>query len=318
MAGGLEEIRSLRTAPKEENYVPGHRTCAGCGPALAYRLVAKAAGKNTILIGPTGCMYVANTSYGCGPWAVPWLHAQITSGGSVTAGIEAAYQARIRKGKYGKELPNIIAMCGDGCASDIGIQSISALFYRNHNVLVVGYDNECYSNTGVQTSPQTPYGAWTSFTPDGPVVPEGKKLLPKDITKIYAAGHPYVKYVASASIAYPIDMMNKIRKGINADGPAYVHVHSICPKGWSFPSEKTISVGKLAVETGMFQLYEWDENKNWKVNYIPKARKPVSEYVKVQGRFNHLKPEHVQVLQNFVEGRLAELGIKDAPVTPAS
>ncbi|NLG95442.1 MAG: pyruvate ferredoxin oxidoreductase, partial [Acetomicrobium flavidum] len=110
----LETIKTLRDMPQEEYYVPGHRTCAGCGPALVYRLVAKAAGPNTIFVGPTGCMYVANTSYGCGPWAVPWIHAQITNGGGVASGIEAAYKAMMRKGKYTGERPHVIVMAGDG------------------------------------------------------------------------------------------------------------------------------------------------------------------------------------------------------------
>ena len=93
----LEPIKSLRSAPREEMYLPGHRTCAGCGPALNYRLVAKAAGKDTIFIGPTGCMYVANSSYLCTPYAVSWIHAQITNGGAVGSGIEAAYKILARK-----------------------------------------------------------------------------------------------------------------------------------------------------------------------------------------------------------------------------
>ncbi|MHB1407595.1 MAG: thiamine pyrophosphate-dependent enzyme, partial [Desulfitobacteriaceae bacterium] len=250
----LEEIKSLRKAPEEEYYVPGHRTCAGCGPALQYRLVAKAAGPNTIFLGPTGCMYVANTSYGCGPWAVPWIHTQITNGGAVASGIEAAYKAIIRKKKTDAEFPNIIVMAGDGGSSDIGLQALSAAFYRGHNILFIAYDNESYANTGIQTSPTTPYGAWTTFSPAGPVIPEGKKLMPKDLPKMMAHGHPELKYLATASLSYPLDLMNKVRKGLNAEGPAFLYIHAPCPKGWSFPADKTIEMGKLAVETGMFQL----------------------------------------------------------------
>ncbi len=313
----LEEIKSLRKAPREECYVPGHRTCAGCGPALTYRQVAKAAGKNTIFIGPTGCMYVANTSYGCGPWTVPWIHAQITNGGAVASGIEAAYKAIIRKKKTDAEFPAIIVMAGDGGTTDIGLQALSAAFYRGHDILFICYDNESYANTGIQTSPTTPYGAWTTFTPAGPVVPEGKKLLPKDNPKIMAHGHPELKYLATASIGYPLDLMNKVRKGINAKGPAYLHIHAPCPKGWSFPSDKTVELAKLAVDTGMFQLYELTEDRQYRVTYQPKELKPVEEYLKLQGRFAHLQPEHVAKLQNFAQGRLQEVGI-EATVPPAA
>ncbi len=135
----LEPISSLAKAPMEEQYVPGHRTCAGCGPALAYRLIAKSAGKNTIFIGPTGCMYVANSSYMCVPWAVPWMHAQITNAGAVASGIEAAYKTMIRKGKYDGDFPNIIVMAGDGGSSDIGLQALSGAMYRNHDILFVSF-----------------------------------------------------------------------------------------------------------------------------------------------------------------------------------
>lgn len=311
----LEEIKSIKKAPVEEYYVPGHRTCAGCGPALQYRLVAKAAGPNTIFLGPTGCMYVANTSYGCGPFAVPWIHAQITNGGAVASGIESAYKAMIRKHKTDAEFPNVIVMAGDGGSADIGLQALSAAFYRGHNILFVAYDNESYANTGIQTSPTTPYGAWTTFSPAGPVKPAGKELMPKDLPKMMAHGHPELKYLATASLSYPLDLMNKVRKGLNAEGPALLYIHAPCPKGWSFPAEKTVEMGKLAVETGMFQLYELQDGQ-YKLTYQPKELKPVEEYIRLQGRFSHLQPEHIQKLQEFANGRLQEVGI-EAKASPA-
>lgn len=303
-----ESIKSIKRAPDEEYYVPGHRTCAGCGPALCYRLVAKAAGPNTIFVGPTGCMYVANTSYGCGPWRVPWIHAQITNGAGVGAGIETAYKMLLKKKKYDGEQPNVIVMAGDGGATDIGLQSLSGMLYRGHKVLFICYDNESYANTGIQVSPTTPYGAWTTFTPAGEAIPEGRKLLPKDNPKMIAHGHPYLKYVATGSIGYPVDLMNKVRKGLAQDGPAYLHLHATCPKGWQFPADKTIEMAKLAVQTGMFQLYEY-ENGEYKLSVNLKERKPVSEYMKLQNRFAHLKPEHIEKMQAFIDGRCAEVGI---------
>jgi len=179
-----EPISTVLKAPLEEQYVPGHRTCGGCGPALAYRLIAKAAGENTIFLGPTGCMYVANTSYVCVPFTVPWMHTQITNGAGVASGVEAAYQAMIRKGKYKGKFPNIIVMGGDGGTSDIGLQAVSGAMFRNHYILVISYDNESYANTGIQVSPMTPYGAATSFTPPGVKIPEANEFWPKDLTAL--------------------------------------------------------------------------------------------------------------------------------------
>ncbi len=314
--GEYEQIKNIRTAPTEEYYLSGHRTCAGCGPALVYKQVAKAAGPNTIFLGPTGCMYVANTSYLNGPWAVPWIHTQITNGGAVASGIEAAYQAMLRKGKKTGEFPNIIVMAGDGGSSDIGLQALSASMYRNHDFLFIAYDNEAYANTGIQVSPMTPYGARTTFTPPGKNVPEAKKLWPKDLVKMIAAGHPAVKYLASTSLAYPVDLMNKVRKALAVKGPTFLHIHAPCPKGWSFDPSQTVEIGRLAVESGMFQLYEI-ENGETKLTYRPRSMKPVKDYLELQGRFSHLTPEMIGRIQQFVNTKATEVGLAvPIPATP--
>lgn len=316
--GEFEQIKNIRTAPTEEYYLSGHRTCAGCGPALVYKEVAKAAGPNTIFLGPTGCMYVANTSYLNGPWAVPWIHTQITNAGAVASGIEAAFQAMLRKGKKQGEFPNIIVMAGDGGSADIGLQALSAAMYRNHDFLFIAYDNESYANTGIQVSPMTPYGARTTFTPPGKMIPEGKKLWPKDLVKMIAAGHPAVKYLASASPAYPVDLMNKVRKALAYKGPTLLHIHAPCPKGWSFDPSQTVEIGRLAVETTMFQLYEI-ENGATKLTYRPRSVKPVAGYLGLQGRFSHLTPEMIGRIQQFVNTKATEVGLAvPIPATPPS
>ena len=143
--------------------------CAGSG-SIQYRITSQAAGDNTILLGPPGCMYVAHRSYLCPPYNVPWAHTQIDSAGSFTAGGAAAYEAMIRKGKWKGAFPNIICEAGDGSASDIGLASISGALYRNHDCLIICYDNEQYANTGIQASSRTPYGGMTTFTPPGPMI----------------------------------------------------------------------------------------------------------------------------------------------------
>jgi pyruvate ferredoxin oxidoreductase beta subunit/oxalate oxidoreductase subunit beta len=299
----FKRFRTIEKAPKEEYYLPGHRTCQGCGPALCYRLVAKAAGKDTIFVGPTGCMYVANTSYFCGPWAVPWVHAQITNGGAIGSGIEAAYQVLIRKGKYDGPLPNVIVMGGDGGSVDIGLQAMSGMMYRDHDALFICYDNESYANTGIQTSPTTPYGSNTTFTPPGPMVPEGKKLYPKDPPQLVIGSHPAVKYVATASIAYPVDLMLKVRKALLREGPAFLHIHAACPKGWKFDPDKLIQVSKMAVDSGMWILYEWEDGE-YEYQRTPEEYQPVREYLTLQGRFSHLTEEHIANMQAFVDAKL--------------
>jgi pyruvate/2-oxoacid:ferredoxin oxidoreductase beta subunit len=315
----LEPAKSFKTINRAEQYVPGHRTCAGCGPALNYRLVAKAAGPDTIFIGPTGCMYVANASYLCTPYAVSWIHAQITNGGAVASGIEAAYKVMAKKKKYDGPFPNIIVMAGDGGSIDIGLQAMSGMMYRNHKVLFVCYDNESYANTGIQTSPTTPYGANTTFTPPGKEIPEGKVLFPKDVPQMVIGGHPAVKYVATTTVAHPLDLVNKVRKALSFEGPTFLHMLAPCPKGWKFDEKLTREMAKLAVETGMWSNFEW-ENGVYKYTNVPKKYKPINEYMKNQGRFHHLKAEHIAKMQAFVDERIGKVKANVAiPIpTPSS
>ena len=313
----FEPIKSFKDAPREEMYLPGHRTCAGCGPALNYRLVAKTAGRDTIFIGPTGCMYVANSSYLCTPYAVSWIHAQITNGGAVGSGVEAATKILMRKGKYdGDRFPNIIVMAGDGGSVDIGLQAMSAMLYRGHKVLFICYDNESYANTGIQTSPTTPYGANTTFTPPGKEIPEGKVLFPKNPPQLVIGGHPLVKYVATTTVGYPLELMNKVGKALSQPGPTFLHMLAPCPKGWGFDEKLTMEMGKLAVETGMWSLYEW-EGGEYKYTHIPKKYKPVGEYMKLQQRFRHLKPEHIARMQAFVDEKISSVKATAKPIEAA-
>ncbi len=298
--------------PKEEYVVSGHRTCAGCGPSTAYRLVAKASGPNTIFVGPTGCMYVANTSYGISPWAVPWIHTQIGNGGGVASGIEAAFKIRAKKGLFDGELPNIIVMAGDGAASDIGLSSLSSMMHRNHDALFICYDNENYANTNIQMSPTSMYGASTSFSPPGPAKPEGRDLWPKDLAAMIAAGHPNVPYVATAAIGYPVDLMNKVRKALNKRGPAFINIVATCDKGWIVEPSESVEMTRLAVETGLVQIYEIDEGVR-RLTIPIRKRRPVIDYLSRQGRFAHLQPEHIARIQAYADWRCAQWGI-DAPM----
>src|ERR1700740_142997 len=251
------DLYYLPDLPEEDPYAAGHRTCAGCGPAIQYRWVLKAAGRDTVVAGPTGCMYVANSTYLCTPYTVPWAHTPIASGGSFTSGMAAGYEAMIRKGRYPGPYPNILVMAGDGSASDIGLGSISGALYRNHDALFICYDNECYANTGIQVSPTTPHAAMTTFTPFGKAIPEGTRLPPKNLARMMAEGHPHC-YVATATVGYPVDLINKTRKGLNHRGAAFMHCFTPCQKGWVYQTSMTVEIGRRVVEAGLFPVWEYD------------------------------------------------------------
>jgi len=301
---------------KESLLAPGHRACAGCGPAIAIRQLLEAAGKNTIIVEATGCMEVTTTPYPQTAWKVPWLHVAFENAAAAASGVEAAYKAMIAKGIIPKDkMPNIIALAGDGGTFDIGIQALSGMLERGHKVLYVCYDNEAYMNTGIQRSSATPFGAATTTSPAGKVIP-GKMTRKKPIAMI-AAAHD-IPYVATASIAYPADFKNKVKKALSVDGPSFIHVFAPCPTGWRFGTEQTVELARLAVETGVFVLYEITEENPLKpiITKKLKDRKPVEEYLKIQGRFRHLfKPvkrqDIIDKIQKEVDRKCELFGVDD-------
>ena len=301
---------------KESLLAPGHRACAGCGPAIAIRQLLEAAGKNTIIVEATGCMEVTTTPYPQTAWKVPWLHVAFENAAAAASGVEAAYKAMISKGLIPKDkMPNIIALAGDGGTFDIGIQALSGMLERGHKVLYVCYDNEAYMNTGIQRSSATPLGAATTTSPAGKVIP-GKMTRKKPIAMI-AAAHD-IPYVATASIAYPADFKNKVKKALSVDGPSFIHVFAPCPTGWRFGTEQTVELARLAVETGVFVLYEITQENPLKpiITKKLKDRKPVEEYLKIQGRFRHLfKPvkrqDIIDKIQEEVDRKCKLFGVDE-------
>jgi pyruvate ferredoxin oxidoreductase beta subunit/oxalate oxidoreductase subunit beta len=297
----LEEFRNIKKLPPEDYYTAGHRTCAGCGPALAYRLVAKAAGPNTILIGPTGCMYVANAhQFLTSLYAVPWYHTQLGGGGAAGIGTAAALRALMEKKKRKKEEINVIVFGGDGAMADIGLSGLSmGLSYDFERLLYIVYDNEAYANTGIQASSTTPWGATTTFTPEGSVKRIGNERYKKNMA-LFAASHPNIKYVATATLHPPLDLINKVVRALNSGGPSLINILTPCPKGWFSEPSDTVILSRLAVETGLWILWEYSEGR-FKLNYRPNPRRHVKEYLRLQGRFSHLDPEDIERIEKMVE-----------------
>lgn len=280
----------------KEYLAPGHTFCTGCGEALAIRLVCKAIGDNAIIANATGCSEVCTSPLPVTSWQLPWLHTLFENTGAEISGIEAGLKSMMRKGKVPERDVKFVAMGGDGGTSDIGLQSLSGALERGHDFLYLCWDNEAYMNTGIQRSSATPYGASTTTAPAGKLS-MGQSTQKKNLVEIFAAHG--IPYVATASPSYPFDLMNKVKKGVEVKGPAYIHVYTVCPTGWRTLSNRTIDIGKLATETGVFPLYEI-ENGKYRINYEPKSLKPVEEYLKAQGRFRHLSPGEIAKIQDKV------------------
>ena len=285
-----------RLLTKRENFAPGHRACIGCGEALAVRLAFKAMGQNVIVVNATGCMEIVASQLPYTSWRLPWIHTLFENVAAVASGIEAGLKTMMRKGRIPNQEINVVGIAGDGGTADIGIQALSGAMERGHNFLYLCFDNEAYMNTGIQRSSATPYGASTTTSPAGKVS-IGQFSWKKDMPAIAAAHN--IPYVATACPSYPFDLIDKVKKGLKAKGPAYIHILSVCPTGWRCPTELTIKLGRLAVETGIFPLYEV-ENGHYKMNLKPAKLRPVTDYMKSQRRFRHLSEATLKQIQQRI------------------
>ncbi len=301
-------------ASKPDAFLPGHRACAGCGPANALRLIMKATRGPTIVTEATGCMEVVSSIYPYTSWAVPWLHTAFETAAANASGIDAALKILKKKCKVKQDHVDVIAFAGDGGTYDIGFQALSGAVERGHDFLFVLYDNEGYMNTGIQRSGGTPLGAATTTTPAGTVMP-GKLQHKKPIADIMVAHD--MEYVATATNYYWKDLLQKVRRGLEVEGPAFLHVFAPCPRGWRSDPAKTVDYTKLAVESCVFPLYEVVKGKytlstpSKLIALAPQKKKPVSEYLKGQGRYRHLfTPQNKKVLdelQRFTDDHWAKL-----------
>ena len=284
---------------------PGHGACPGCGMPIVVRTVLEALDGRVIAVNSTGCLEIISSQYGRNVWGVSYIHSLFENPAAVAAGIEAALRAMKRE-KDG----HVVVFAGDGATYDIGFGILSGVMDRNHNIIYICYNNEAYQNTGNQQSMATPPGAATTTTPVGKLLP-GKIGRRKDMISIAVAhGCPYV---ASASVAYPADLKRKVKRAAEFEGTKYIDVFSPCVTGWGIDGKLTIEVAKLAVETGLYPLVEYENGKLVRVRKI-KKRKPVEEYLKLQRRFRHLFKhpkgrEVIELLQKIADENAKKYGL---------
>lgn len=283
---------TIKEFPKEEYLLKGHAACAGCGPSIALRLLFKALGNKVIMVVPACCTTVIQGPYPYTSFAVPLQNMLFEATGATCSGIVAALKIR------GLEDITVVGWAGDGGTVDIGIQALSGAAERETNFIYICYDNEAYGNTGLQRSGATPYGAWTTTTPTG------KKERKKNMPLIMAAHK--IPYVATACPSYPVDFVNKLRKAKEIKGTKYIHVLAPCPTGWRYDTSKTVEIGRLAVQTGIWALYEIEYGR-FRLNppsdrLVDKSkRKPVKEYLAMQERFRHLTEAEIEKIQQWVD-----------------
>jgi pyruvate ferredoxin oxidoreductase beta subunit len=275
--------------PKEEYVLKCTSACAGCSSSLILRYVLKAAGPDTVLVIPACCTSVIQGIYPNTAMNVPIYNVAFAAAAACASGMSEAFQSAGKK-------TNVIVYAGDGGTVDIGIQALSGAFERKTDFLYICYDNEAYGNTGMQRSGATPTGARTTTTPGG------KTHSKKDLDGIVAAHDP--PYMATACSAYPQDIFKKVQKALSIRGPKFLHILAPCPPGWRYPSEKTIEMGKLAVKSGMWILYEREYGKVT-INGPSKAAMikpvPIEDYLSVQGRFKGISKDAIASLKSQAE-----------------
>ena len=284
MAYNVKEV----VANRPSRFKAGHRMCAGCGAPVVGRMVLRALKPedHAVICSATGCMEVSTFIYPYTSWSDSFIHTAFECAGATLSGVEAAYNSLKKQGKLPEdEHTKFIAFGGDGGTYDIGLQSLSGAMERGHDMVYVCYDNGAYMNTGIQRSSATPHFADTTTSPAGSKVP-GKLQPRKDLTEVMAGHH--IPYVAqSIAVNNLKDLYEKSEKAIYTKGAAFLNVFTPCPRGWGYPTDELMNINKLAVETCYWPLYEVIDGK-YIVNYKPKNKLPIEEFLKSQRRFKHM------------------------------
>jgi pyruvate/2-oxoacid:ferredoxin oxidoreductase beta subunit len=265
----------------------GHVGCPGCGATIAMRFVLKALGEKTVMVLPACCWSVIAGPFPQSSLKIPVIHTAFETGGATASGVRAALDMK------GDKETTVITWAGDGGTFDIGFQALSGAVERNEDFIYACYDNEAYMNTGIQRSSSTPYGAWTTTTTGA----DWKKLRKKNIVEALVAHR--IPYAATANIAFPEDLIRKVKKAKAIRGSKFLHIYASCPTGWRIPSEMSIKIARMAVQTNIFPLYEVENGVNYTINYKPKEYL-VREYFKLQGRFRYLSDADLDQIQEMV------------------
>ncbi len=297
----------LLDLPEKEYLLPGNRTCAGCSLAIAFRYILKALDGEAVFVVPASCLTVLGGMYPVASVNVPWLNVTFPSTAASATGVAAGLKALGRTGT------TVVGFAGDGGTVDIGLQALSGAAERNVDMLYICYDNEAYMNTGTQRSSATPRGARTATTP---VL--GKQQHSKDMVRIMEAHD--VGYIATASPAFPADLYDKVKKAKGMTGMRYIHITAPCSPGWVFPSQDTVKMGRIAVETGMAVLLEIE---NGKLSLTGRSRqmaqrgepKPIDQFITAQRRFKGLDEAGIRWIQDWATARWHGYVARDTSLT---
>jgi pyruvate ferredoxin oxidoreductase beta subunit len=296
----IKKIKNLKEfSTSADRFEGANLLCPGCAHSIIVREVLNATNDDLVLGASTGCLEVCTAVYPYTSWDASWIHIGFENSSTAVSGAEAMYKALKNKGRLPQpdRTPKFVAFGGDGSSYDIGFQWISGCFERGHDIMYVVLDNEVYANTGGQRSSSTPVGASATTSPAGRIS-YGEKREKKDMMSIMAAHNaPYVAQVAPNKWK---DMVKKIQRGFNTEGPVFINAVSPCTTEWKFDPADTMMMTDLSTDSLVFPLYEIIDNNELNITYRPKNVVPVIDYLGAQGRFKHLfKPENKHILDGW-------------------
>ena len=304
---------SLRTVQatldRSNSLDSGHRACQGCGEALGARFAIDAAMRATanqlIAVNATGCLEVFTTPYPESAWRIPWMHSLFGNAAAVATGVTAALKVK------GIQQARVIAQGGDGGTTDIGFGCLSGMFERNDDVLYICYDNQAYMNTGVQRSSATPGAARTATTQPVGDTPGADFGQGKNVPLI-AMAH-FIPYVATASVHDLHDLEAKVAKAMTLHGARYIQIFVPCPLGWGARPADTVKIARLAVESGLYPLFEAEHGEIVNVNQI-RRQVPVEDYLRLQRRFAHVfkNPAQLEQIRAVADTNIKKFGLLES------
>ncbi len=262
-----------------ERLYPGHTACPGCGAALALRQVFRFLETRPVLVIAASCWSVISGVPPLTSLDFPVIHSPLPCAAAIGAGLK---RGLVKQGKTDRE---VVVLAGDGGTFDIGLQSLSGAAHRNENLIFICYDNEAYMNTGVHSSSATPYGTHTRTLPFPRFQPNRKK----NIMQIIAAHD--IPYAATATVAFPEDLQQKIKRLKEIEGFRFLHLLAPCPTGWGYDPRYTVELSRLAVASGLFPLYEIEEGGYYHITHRPSPKAEVKEFIKRQKRFLGINAE---------------------------
>ena len=293
-----QRIARMKDLPSTHLLGTGTPMCSGCGALEAVHQIYDVLGEKTVFVNAAGCMTLLSV-YPFTPFRGSWLYTAMASAPAGAQGVRDALDILLQQGRIPAEDDlEVVVLTGDGSAYGMGLSATSGTMDRNLNYLYICYDNEGYGNTGQQSSSATPHAALTSTSRSGCGYPGYKK----DLFSIWAAHRP--AYVATVIGSEPLDLARKIEKAKSMTGPRMIIALAPCPTGWNYDPKESVTIGKLAVKTGVWPLKEYIDGKVVHTR-VSRERAPVEDYLQLQGRFAHLfQPQRNEAMIAEIQARV--------------